>query len=158
LWPHLSTQTINDVLSNKIDVFKLHLLMPMEFAIINDEIEIPDDTAIALLAQVLDLEEPSEKRVMKLSKIAKNFPFPSDWIPALSIWMRIKTAFGSRQIWGASVALHIAQISRLNYLYGWQALVNYEIAYFGPYSTIDNPETVWAQEDAGFRSIYLHTI
>jgi hypothetical protein len=158
LWPHISTQTINDVLSNKIDVSKLHLLMPLEFGIMNDEIEIPDDTVINRLAKVLDGEETTENRTMKLSKIAKGFPSPSHWVAALTVWMGIKSAYGARQIWAASVMMHIAQVGRLNYLYGWQTLVNYEIAFFSRYHTIDTPETMWAQEDASFKSTYLHTI
>jgi hypothetical protein len=159
LWPHLSTQIINDVLSNKIDISKLHLLLPLEYALIsNDEIEVRDDSPMAMLAQALGSGESTDTRTMKLSKIAKSFPSPAHWIAVLSTWMGIKTTFGSRQVWGASVAMHISQIGRLNYMYGWQALVNYEISFFARYQTIDNPETTWAQEDPDFQATFLHTI
>jgi hypothetical protein len=69
------------------------------------------------------------------------------------MWMGLKSMFGCKHGWAASVAMHIATIGRLNHLY---AILNYEINFYNRYHMMDNSETVWAQEEPNFRSLYLH--
>jgi hypothetical protein len=158
LWPHVTIDIMTSILSNKIDISKLHTLIPMEFTVTSDAlITTPaDDDVFDRVAKLFRGEDYDTPKSVQVPKIAKHFPTPGHWIAALGTWMGVKSAFANKGIWAASVAVHIGQIQRLTSVYGWAKVRNYEIAFYNRYHNIDEPPTLWAEEDAKFASHYLY--
>lgn len=64
-------------------------------------------------------------------------------------------AFSTPKAFGPSVDVHITKMMKLCSQYPWHRVVNYEIAFFHRYYTVDTPDTAWSQYDQGFLSEYL---
>ena len=100
-----------------------------------------------------DIEAKQARRVAKLSK---HFQSKEIWIAAFCVWKGIKAYFDtSNKAFGPSTDMHIARIGRMCSTYGWERVLNYEIAFFQRYATIRQPEHVWALHDNQLAADFL---
>jgi hypothetical protein len=147
---------VSAIMSNKIDVSKLHTLIPMEYSVMPNAVPIPPENNIFdCFAKLLRDEDQDTPKSMQLPKFSKHFPTFGHWIAALQTWVGVKSAFSNKGLWAASVGVYIGQITRLCAIYGWANVRNYEVAFYTRYYTLDDPPTLWAMEDAKFASLYL---
>ena len=117
LWPHVSPELIKTIMSNALDVTKLHVLIPAECrSSLELRIEDDSDKHAARLTRLLGLDDDdSVSKQVKLSKIAKHFPTKETFAAALLVWKGIKTYYGVSipKAFGPSVDVHIIQMGKL---------------------------------------------
>jgi hypothetical protein len=146
-------------MANTLDVTKLHVLIPTEYrSSLEIRIESDNDDPTARFTRLLGLNDDDVvSKQVKLSNIAKHFPTKETFVAALLVWKGIKTLYGptTPKAFGPSVDAHIIHLGKLCLQHPWQRVMNYEIAFFQRYYTIETPDIAWSQRDRDFLEEYL---
>jgi hypothetical protein len=145
LWPHVSLELIKSVLDNKLNVTKLHLLIPADY---RPSLDTPSWKRKSKYKSDDSDSDAEAKNARKITKLGKQFPTRDIWTAALSVWYGIKSYYDtSNKIFAPSIAIHLTKIAKMCNQYSWDSVLRYETAFFQRYATVTNPAHVWSLVD-----------
>src|SRR5579859_3547107 len=149
LWPHVPTEIIRAIAANTLEVTKLHLLIPPDYA--NRVIEVKERN------HKDDDEDDADIRASRrLQRVIKQLPTKDHWMTALLMWGGIKAQLQpSMPHFRLCLNTHVVCVNKFTATHGWDQVLNYEIQFFQRYQARTDLNYVWALVGTQIQADYL---